>query len=79
MTIIFHLLIATMFIAVLMLLRMFADHYVLRSRIRGRHTDAECEQAGCFRGCAQDDRTAQDMNSVVSHKRNTKRSVHHAY
>jgi hypothetical protein len=79
MTIIFHLVIATMFIAVLMLLRMFADHYVLRSRIRGGHTDTECEQAGCFRGCGRDDGTAQDNESVVSHDRNTKRSVHHAH
>jgi hypothetical protein len=65
MNVILNLLFATALIAGLMLLRMFADHYVLRARIRGGHTDKECEQAGCFRGCDRDDGAVPDDESVA--------------
>ncbi len=65
MNVILNLLFAMALIAGLMLLRMFADHYVLRARIRGGHTDKECEQAGCFRGCDRDDGAALHDESVA--------------
>ena len=70
---------ATALIAGLMLLRMFADHYALRARIRGGHTDKECEQAGCFRGCDRDLEAVPENDSVARKNRNTKRSVNHAH
>ena len=79
MNIILGLLIATVLIAGMILLRMLADHYVLRSRIRGRLADAECEQAGCFSGCDRDDGAARNKHGVAGHHRNTKRSAHHAH
>lgn len=65
MNIIFHLLIATMLIAGLILFRMLADRYILRTRIRGTHSDTECEQAGCFRGCDRNNGAATDNDSVA--------------
>ena len=65
MNLIFHFLIATMLIAGLILLRMFAYRYALQARIRGGHADTECEQVGCFRGCEQHDGTAPDDDSVA--------------
>ena len=70
---------ATALIAGLMLLRMFADHYALRARIRDGHTDKECEQVGCFRGCDRDDGAALDDESIAGQNRNTKRSANHAH
>ncbi len=65
MSIILGVLSATALIAGLMLLRMFADHYVLRARIRGGHADKECEQAGCFRRCDRDDEAVPENDSVA--------------
>ena len=65
MNIILGVLSATVLIAGLMLLRIFADHYVLRARIRGGHTDKECEQAGCFRRCDRDDEAVPESDSVA--------------
>jgi hypothetical protein len=79
MNIILGVLSATMFIAGLILIRMFADHYVLRARIRGGHTNKECEPVGCFRGCARDDEAVPENDSVARQNRNTKRSVNHAH
>jgi hypothetical protein len=69
-------LIATALIAGLILLRMFAERRALRARIRKDHTDTECEDAGCFRGCSPD-RTAAHPDSV-SGNNETKRSAYHA-
>lgn len=79
MNIILAVLSATVLIAGLMLLRMFADHYALRARIRGGRTDKECEQAGCFRGCDRDDEAVPSIDSVARQNRNTKRSANHAH
>jgi hypothetical protein len=49
-----HLLIAMLVVAGLILLRTLVHRYALQARIRGGHTDTECEQVGCFRGCEQD-------------------------
>jgi hypothetical protein len=68
-----------MFIAGLILIRMIADHYVLRARIRGGHTDKECEQAGCFRGCDRDDEVVPENDSIARQNRNTKRSANYAH
>jgi len=70
MNIFFSFLIATMLIAGMILLRMFADRRALQTRIRGGHSDSECEQAGCFRGCEPD---------AAAGKNEMKRSVHHAH
>lgn len=79
MNIILGVLSATALIAGLMLLRIFADHYVLRARIRGGHADKECEQAGCFRGCGRDDDVVPENDSVASQNQNTKRSANYAH
>lgn len=76
---IFHLLIATLFIAGLMLLRMFADHRALQARIRRGHTDGECEQSGCFSKCDRDDGAVPGQDSVADQNRNSKRSANHAH
>lgn len=65
MNIFFHLLIATMLIAGLILIRMLADRHILQTKIRGSHADAECEQVGCFRGCDRDDGAVTDSDSVA--------------
>jgi hypothetical protein len=65
MSLIFHLLIATLLIAGLILLRMFVYRYTLQTRIRGSHADSECEQVGCFRGCDQHDGAAPDDDPVA--------------
>ena len=70
MNIFFSFLIATMLIAGMILLRMFADRRARQARIRGGHPDSDCEQVGCFRGCEPD--TATGKNEL-------KRSVHHAH
>ncbi len=62
MNIILGVLSATVLIAGLMLLRIFADHYVLRARIRGGSADRECEHAGCFHGCSEDDGIAPEKD-----------------
>jgi hypothetical protein len=62
---IFHLLMATMLIAGLILFRMLADRYILRTRIPGGHADRECEQSGCFHGCNRDAGVAPDHDSVA--------------
>ena len=49
-----HLLIATMVVAGLILLRTLVYRYALQARIRGGHSDTECEQFGCFRSCDLD-------------------------
>jgi len=79
MNIVFHLLLATILIAGMVLLRMLADRHVLQSRMRGSHTDRECMDAGCFRGCHQDDGAAPDGVNVAGQNRNTKRSKDYAH
>jgi len=49
MSAIFQVLIATVLIVGLIVLRTVADRYVLRTRIRGDHTNGDCEQTGCCR------------------------------
>jgi len=65
MNIILGVLSATMLIAGMILLRMFADRYVLRTRIRAGHTDKECEQTGCFRRCDRDDEAVPENDSAA--------------
>jgi len=76
MNLLLHFLIATAFIAALILFRIFADRHALRSRLRQHRTDTGCEQAGCFRGCDLDKAKA-DPNPV-SENNDLKRSAYHA-
>jgi hypothetical protein len=71
-----HLLVATALIAALILLRLFADRQALRTRIRQHHTDTECEQATCFRGCDLGKDTAS--TDLVAEKNDSNRSAYHA-
>jgi hypothetical protein len=54
MSLILHLLIASLLISGLILLRVIAYRYALQARIRDSRADGKCEQVGCFRGCDQD-------------------------
>jgi len=71
-----HILIATALISGMILLRMFADHWVLRARIRRGLTDKECEKVGCFGGCERG--TTEVNTDPVTEKNVLKRSAHHA-
>ena len=69
---IFHLLIAALLIAGMILLRMFVERRVLQARNRSNFTDGKCEQTGCFRGCDADQHGVAGQNKL-------KRSVNDAH
>jgi len=71
-----HILIATALISGMILLRMLADRWVLRTRIRRSVTDNDCEKVGCFRGCERDGTAA--ITDSVTEKNALKRSAYHA-
>ena len=71
-----HILIATALISGMILLRMFAERWVLRTRIRRDHADKECEKVGCFRGCERD--STEAITDSVTEKNVLKRSANHA-
>lgn len=76
MNLLLQFLVATALIAAFILLRIFADRQALRARIRQKHTDTDCEQSGCFRGCDLDKATV-DV-APVTEKNDLKRSAYHA-
>ena len=76
MNVLLHFLVATALIAAFILLRIFADRQALRARLRQKHTDSDCEQSGCFRGCDFDKATADP--GPVTEENALKRSAYHA-
>ena len=77
MSLLTHFLIATLSIAGLILLRMFAERQALRGKLRGGHVKGGCEQLSCFRDCDPDE-VAPD--SIVVSKQNLhERSANHAH
>ena len=76
MSLLLQFLIAAISIAGLMLLRIFAERYVLRDRLHGKRAEADCEQIGCFHDC---DRGEDSPKPNLDVKRKLhERSAHHA-
>lgn len=77
MSLLTHFLIATICIAGAMLLRIFAERYTLRNKLRGIHADGDCEKIDCFRGC--DLGEAATAPNSVSKQNSPERSANHAH
>jgi len=76
MNLLISILIATLLIVGMILFRMFAERYVLRSKLRKGTAGSECEKVGCFRGC-EPGKEGSELQSV-SGQNNSKRSAYHA-